>query len=169
MPMRPVRKAGRRRTAILFAEGMADVLTIQSFYISVRQYLSPDIPQAQTCRCPGPQGKWGADQGTTSVRLPSRCPVCRYTGKSHTQRQKAAGCFRKGHCSCHSDSRDWTNSLLRPKPADVQVPKASGERIKVLHLSDFHLDARYAVSCFRKGHCSCHSDSRDWTNSLLRN
>lgn len=45
-------------------------------------------------------------------------------------------------------TRDLDTSKLfpKPKPAQVQVPKASGERVKVLHMSDFHLDARYAVS-----------------------
>ncbi|KAJ6146129.1 hypothetical protein N7497_008111 [Penicillium chrysogenum] len=56
---------------------------------------------------------------------------------------------------------DTTKLFPKPKPADVQVPKASGERIKVLHLSDFHLDARYAVSS--EANCSsslcCRSDN----------
>lgn len=47
-----------------------------------------------------------------------------------------------------TQTRDLDTSKLfpKPKPAQVQVPKASGERVKVLHMSDFHLDARYAVS-----------------------
>jgi Calcineurin-like phosphoesterase len=34
----------------------------------------------------------------------------------------------------------------KPKPKNASKPKASGKRVKVLHLSDFHLDPRYAVS-----------------------
>ncbi|KAJ6133024.1 hypothetical protein N7471_008239 [Penicillium samsonianum] len=37
---------------------------------------------------------------------------------------------------------DTTKLFPKPKLADVQVPEASGERVKVLRLSDFHLDAR---------------------------
>lgn len=77
-----------------------------------------------------------------------------------------------GQYICHSLSEkfcnapttsplDTTKLFPKPKPADVQVPKASGERIKVLHLSDFHLDARYAVSS--EANCSsslcCRSDN----------
>lgn len=38
-----------------------------------------------------------------------------------------------------------TNLFPKPKPANAVAPAASGERIKVLHLSDFHLDPRYTV------------------------
>ncbi|EIT81440.1 acid sphingomyelinase and PHM5 phosphate metabolism protein [Aspergillus oryzae 100-8] len=38
---------------------------------------------------------------------------------------------------------DW---FPKPKPANPRVPSPSGERIKVLHLSDFHLDPRYSVN-----------------------
>lgn len=77
-----------------------------------------------------------------------------------------------GEYICHSlDSKycslpktsplDTTNLFPKPKPADVQVPRASGERVKVLHLSDFHLDARYAVSS--EANCTsrlcCRSDN----------
>lgn len=41
---------------------------------------------------------------------------------------------------------DTMNLFPKPKPSNLTVPKASGERVKVLHLSDFHLDARYAVA-----------------------
>ncbi|KAH8433053.1 PPN1 endopolyphosphatase family protein [Aspergillus melleus] len=40
---------------------------------------------------------------------------------------------------------DTTNLFPKPKPSEASVPKASGERIKVLHLSDIHLDPRYSV------------------------
>lgn len=38
-----------------------------------------------------------------------------------------------------------TNLFPKPKPANATAPKASGERVKVLHLSDFHLDPRFQV------------------------
>ena len=41
---------------------------------------------------------------------------------------------------------DTTNLFPKPKPANAKAPEASGERVKVLHLSDFHLDPRYAVA-----------------------
>ena len=41
---------------------------------------------------------------------------------------------------------DTTNLFPKPKPAHVSVPKPSGQRVKVLHLSDLHLDARYSVN-----------------------
>lgn len=39
-----------------------------------------------------------------------------------------------------------TGLFPKPKPANAVAPKASGKRVKVLHLSDFHLDPRYSVS-----------------------
>lgn len=38
-----------------------------------------------------------------------------------------------------------TSSYFGPKPKHITVPKASGKRVKVLHLSDMHIDPRYAV------------------------
>lgn len=40
---------------------------------------------------------------------------------------------------------DVNGLFPKPKPENITVPKPSGKRAKVLHLSDFHLDARYAV------------------------
>ncbi|KAE8146502.1 Metallo-dependent phosphatase-like protein [Aspergillus avenaceus] len=40
---------------------------------------------------------------------------------------------------------DVTDLFPKPKPANPVVPEPSGERIKVLHLSDIHLDPRYSV------------------------
>lgn len=70
-----------------------------------------------------------------------------------------------GQYICNSLSSSFcaapTASLLnatewfpKPKPADCdsRTPKASGKRVKVLHLSDFHLDPRYKVSS--EGNCS---------------
>lgn len=66
------------------------------------------------------------------------------------------------YCSAPNTSPlDTTKLFPKPKPADGQAPKASGERVKVLHLSDFHLDARYAVSS--EANCTsslcCRSDN----------
>lgn len=47
-------------------------------------------------------------------------------------------------CTTPTTSSLNTTSLFRkPKPANATAPKASGQRVKVLHLSDFHLDPRY--------------------------
>jgi hypothetical protein len=39
-----------------------------------------------------------------------------------------------------------TGLFPKPKPKNAIAPKASGKLVKVLHLSDFHLDARYSVA-----------------------
>ncbi|CAL5866360.1 uncharacterized protein PFLUO_LOCUS568 [Penicillium psychrofluorescens] len=77
-----------------------------------------------------------------------------------------------GQYICHSLSSDFcsmpttspldtTGLFPKPKPANPVVPKASGHRVKVLHLSDFHLDSRYAVSS--EANCSsslcCRNDN----------
>ncbi|KAF7588362.1 hypothetical protein BBP40_005791 [Aspergillus hancockii] len=41
---------------------------------------------------------------------------------------------------------DMTGLFPKPKPANTHAPRPSGKRIKVLHLSDLHLDPRYSVS-----------------------
>ncbi|CAK4034038.1 sphingomyelin phosphodiesterase asm-3 [Lecanosticta acicola] len=46
-----------------------------------------------------------------------------------------------------------TTSLFpKPKPKNATAPKASGEKVKVLHMSDFHLDPRYEVGA--EGNCT---------------
>lgn len=61
-----------------------------------------------------------------------------------------------GQYICHSLKSDFcpqphtrplntAHLFPKPKPAIARAPAASGKRIKVLHMSDFHLDARYAV------------------------
>lgn len=40
------------------------------------------------------------------------------------------------------NTTDW---FSKPKPENATAPKPSGERVKVLHLSDFHLDPRFQV------------------------
>lgn len=47
------------------------------------------------------------------------------------------------------NTSDW---FPKPKPANATRPKASGKRVKVAHLSDFHLDPRYKVGA--EGNCS---------------
>ena len=49
------------------------------------------------------------------------------------------------------DISDW---FPKPKPADCasRVPKPSGKTVKVLHMSDFHLDPRYKVGS--EGNCT---------------
>ena len=45
-----------------------------------------------------------------------------------------------------------TGLFPKPKPANAKPPKPSGKRVKVLHMSDFHLDPRYKVGA--EGNCS---------------
>ncbi|KAF4553549.1 Hypothetical protein D9617_6g092800 [Elsinoe fawcettii] len=46
------------------------------------------------------------------------------------------------------------NLFSKPKPANATAPKASGKRVKVLHMSDFHLDPRYANTALPQGQIS---------------
>ena len=39
-----------------------------------------------------------------------------------------------------------TGLFPKPKPANASAPAASGQRVKVLHLSDFHIDPRYSAA-----------------------
>jgi hypothetical protein len=39
-----------------------------------------------------------------------------------------------------------TGLFPKPKPANPKIPEASGKRVKVLHISDLHLDPRYFAS-----------------------
>lgn len=54
-----------------------------------------------------------------------------------------------------------TGLFPKPKPTNARIPLASGERVKVLHLSDFHLDPRYLVTA--EANCSrslcCRADT----------
>ncbi|KAI5358010.1 Putative calcineurin-like phosphoesterase domain, ApaH type, metallo-dependent phosphatase [Septoria linicola] len=47
---------------------------------------------------------------------------------------------------------DIAQYFPKPKPANCTAPKASGKRVKVLHMSDFHLDPRYKVGS--EGNCT---------------
>ena len=53
----------------------------------------------------------------------------------------------KNFCPAPTTSPLNTAGLFpKPKPANATAPKASGERVKVLHLSDFHLDPRFSAN-----------------------
>ncbi|KAK3106735.1 hypothetical protein LTR53_018173, partial [Teratosphaeriaceae sp. CCFEE 6253] len=56
---------------------------------------------------------------------------------------------------------NMTGLFPKPKPLNATKPAASGKRVKVLHLSDFHLDPRYKVGS--EGNCTsnlcCRSDA----------
>lgn len=56
---------------------------------------------------------------------------------------------------------DTSELFPKPKPASSQAPKTSGKLVKVLHMSDFHLDARFAVGS--EANCTsglcCRSDN----------
>ncbi|OJD35498.1 ser thr protein phosphatase family protein [Diplodia corticola] len=41
---------------------------------------------------------------------------------------------------------DMATLFPKPKPADATAPKPSGNRVKVLHMSDIHLDPRYSAA-----------------------
>ena len=41
---------------------------------------------------------------------------------------------------------DTAGLFPKPKPANAQAPAPCGKRVKVLHMSDFHLDPRYMVN-----------------------
>jgi hypothetical protein len=45
-----------------------------------------------------------------------------------------------------TSSLNTTGLFPKQKPKNCAAPKASGKRVKVLHLSDFHLDPRYQVA-----------------------
>ncbi|TKA61882.1 hypothetical protein B0A55_11844 [Friedmanniomyces simplex] len=47
---------------------------------------------------------------------------------------------------------DTTGLFPKPKPANATKPAASGKTVKVLHMSDFHLDPRYKVGS--EGNCT---------------
>ena len=53
----------------------------------------------------------------------------------------------------------------KPKPADPQRPEASGKRVKVMHLSDMHLDPRYfataEANCSSGLCCRTNADNKD--------
>jgi len=67
-------------------------------------------------------------------------------------------------CSAPRTSPLNTTGLFpKPKPANPRVPKASGKRIKVLHLSDVHLDSRYSVNS--EANCTSNLCCRSNNNS----
>lgn len=63
----------------------------------------------------------------------------------------------------NTSALDTTNLFPKPKPNNAKAPAPSGKRVKVLHLSDFHLDPRYAVST--EANCSSGLCCRPSTSS----
>ncbi|EJU01820.1 Ser/Thr protein phosphatase family protein [Dacryopinax primogenitus] len=66
---------------------------------------------------------------------------------------------------------DMDGYFSKPKPANAVAPPPSGERIRVLHLSDFHLDPRYAThaeaSCSQYLCCRSYSDANSSPNKTV--
>lgn len=60
---------------------------------------------------------------------------------------------------------DTSDLFPKPKPANAKAPKASGKRVKVLHMSDFHIDPRY----FAGAEANCTNGLCCRTNSLNAN
>ncbi|KAH8662327.1 Metallo-dependent phosphatase-like protein [Xylariales sp. PMI_506] len=56
------------------------------------------------------------------------------------------------YCSWPNITTPYEAVFPKPKPANASRPAPSGERVKVLHLSDLHLDARYEVGS--EGNCT---------------
>ncbi|KAL2004087.1 hypothetical protein VTN02DRAFT_307 [Thermoascus thermophilus] len=75
-------------------------------------------------------------------------------------------CHSLSHHFCKAPKTgplDVAGLFPKPKPADPRVSRASGKRVKVVHLSDFHLDPRYAVNT--EANCTsslcCRSDNHN--------
>lgn len=63
-----------------------------------------------------------------------------------------------------------TGLFPKPKPLNPVVSKANGKRVKVLHLSDFHLDPRYQVASeanCSSGMCCRYSGSTGTSQAVL--
>jgi len=56
-----------------------------------------------------------------------------------------------------------TSAYFGPKPKNITIPKPSGERVKVLHMSDMHIDPRYQVAS--EANCSSGLCCRPSTSS----
>lgn len=65
--------------------------------------------------------------------------------------------------SPHAQPLDTRDLFPKPKPTNITVPKATGKRVKVLHISDLHLDARFGVNS--EANCSsglcCRADNHN--------
>lgn len=57
-----------------------------------------------------------------------------------------------------------TGLFPKPKPANATAPKASGEHVKVLHLSDFHIDPRYSAAS--EANCSSSFCCREYVHAV---
>jgi hypothetical protein len=74
------------------------------------------------------------------------------------------------YCPAPVTTKLNTTSLFpKPKPTNITVPAASGNRVKVLHLSDFHLDPRYEYGS--EANCSsslcCRSNVKNAVSSSV--
>jgi predicted phosphodiesterase len=58
---------------------------------------------------------------------------------------------------------DFSQYFPSPKPKHARAPKPSGKRVKVLHMSDIHLDPRYKVGS--EGNCTSHLCCRSNANN----
>lgn len=56
------------------------------------------------------------------------------------------------YCASPNVTATFKVEFPKPKPENATKPQASGQRVKVLHLSDLHLDARYDVGA--EGNCT---------------
>lgn len=67
---------------------------------------------------------------------------------------------------------DTTRLFPKSKPANCEalVPKPNGKRVKVLHMSDFHLDPRYSVGA--EGNCTsnlcCRANNPNPSGAILQ-
>jgi hypothetical protein len=65
-----------------------------------------------------------------------------------------------------------TGLFPKSKPCNATVPKASGNRVRVLHMSDFHLDPRFAVgseaNCTTSLCCRANNNNNNNNNTALK-
>ncbi|KAI0027960.1 sphingomyelin phosphodiesterase [Vararia minispora EC-137] len=85
---------------------------------------------------------WGADAlGSVITQVLAFADVGGFDGQMICQNFLRSACPLPG-----ASPLNLTNWFAKPKPNPLPVPKrSSGKLLKVLHLSDFHLDPRYAT------------------------
>jgi sphingomyelin phosphodiesterase len=70
----------------------------------------------------------------------------------------------QGYCDVPAaNPLDVGRYITSKKPANAHAPKPSGERIRVLHVSDFHLDPRYATGS--EANCSDYLCCRSYSSN----
>lgn len=133
---------------------------------SVAQYVPSHLPQAMISLCketgfkseeaceaqyaPGAYGAiWAQVLSLADVEGPDGQYICHAVNKRF--------------CPAPATRElNMTGLFPKPKPAHATAPAPSGKRVKVLHLSDFHLDARYQAAseaACSKSMCCRHSDA----------